>query len=70
MCALSAVGLLHRELSVPVTCKIRVFEDVVKTVSYAQMLERAGCQVQSVEGVLSQLFLQKPLFSAAVDSSR
>ena len=40
-----SVSLLNEKLSVPVTCKIRVFEDVEKTVAYAKMLEKAGCQV-------------------------
>lgn len=42
---ISTVKLANEKLSVPITCKIRVFTEVDKTVRYAQMLERAGCQV-------------------------
>lgn len=39
------VKLAHEKLNIPVTCKIRVFEDDNKTIKYAQMLEKSGCQV-------------------------
>lgn len=44
------MSLLHRKLSVPVTCKIRIFEDRAKTIEYAKLLESAGCQLLTVHG--------------------
>ena len=41
----STVFKCAQSLKVPITCKMRVFEDVPKTVQYAKMLEKAGAQV-------------------------
>lgn len=45
-----SVSTLSNSLKVPVTCKIRVFEDVNKTIEYAKMLRDAGCKMLTVHG--------------------
>lgn len=48
------VSLLSQNLSVPVFCKIRIFEDVDKAVKYAKMIESHGCSLLAVHGRLRE----------------
>jgi tRNA-dihydrouridine synthase 1 len=48
------VRTLDEGLSVPVTCKIRIFKEEEKTLKYAKMLENAGCKILTVHGRLRE----------------
>jgi len=41
---------MKKSVSCPISCKIRVYEDVEKTVEYAKMLEAAGASILTVHG--------------------
>lgn len=46
----SLVEKLAVSLQVPVSCKIRIFPNLQDTLSYAKMLEEAGCSLLAVHG--------------------
>nr|GLL26441.1 tRNA-dihydrouridine(16/17) synthase [NAD(P)(+)]-like [Ipomoea trifida] len=46
----SLVEKLANNLSVPVSCKIRIFPELQDTINYAKMLEEAGCALLAVHG--------------------
>ncbi|VDO92259.1 unnamed protein product [Soboliphyme baturini] len=46
----SMIRTLRMNLNVAVSCKVRIFDDVSRSIDYAKMLESSGCQLLAVHG--------------------
>mmetsp|Transcript_10602 Transcript_10602/g.20101 ORF Transcript_10602/g.20101 Transcript_10602/m.20101 type:complete len:435 (-) Transcript_10602:124-1428(-) len=57
MCSL--VSKLHQNLKVPVTCKIRVLDDVERTLEMARRLQAAGCAWLCVHGRTKEMIKER-----------
>ena len=53
------VSTLSARLRVPVTCKIRVFDDEARTIKFAKMLQDSGCQMLVVHGRTKEMIRQE-----------
>jgi len=46
----SMIKQATEKFDIPITCKIRVFEDEKRTIEYAKMIEASGCSILTVHG--------------------